>query len=103
MLLFLSMILVDLKLWQKRVITLYEKAVCDLSFDHVSIEMKDSDGVKIHHFHELGYEICPACQNLAPIINLVITKPESLIKLCDCGYEAPIIRPNLYRNLGCTQ
>ena len=91
--------LTDLKLWQKRVIAIYENAVCDLSFDHVSVEL-DNRGVKmIHDFHELGYENCPSCQNIAPIINLTISQPFALIKMCDCGYEAPIERPTLCRNL----
>jgi hypothetical protein len=89
----------DLKLWQKRVITLYEKAVCDLSFDHVSVEITHGGFKRVHEFHELGYETCPACQNIAPIINLTISRPFALIKMCDCGYEAPIERPTLCRNL----
>lgn len=91
--------LTDLKLWQKRIISIYENAVCDLSFDHVSVEL-DHFGIKlVHDFHELGYENCPSCQSSAPIINLVISQPFALIKICECGYEAPVARPNLCRNI----
>lgn len=94
----------ELKLWQKKAITLYDKAICDLSFDHVSIEVKNERGKwSIYEIQELGYDGCPVCHEYAPIVNIFITKPSSLFKICECGYEGSIDRPNLIQNSRQTQ
>jgi hypothetical protein len=94
----------ELKLWQKKAISLYERSVCDLSFDHVSVEVKTERGrAFIQDIQELGYDCCPVCQQFAPIVNLVVARPSALFKICECGYEGPVDRPYLFTNLKQTQ
>jgi hypothetical protein len=94
----------ELKLWQKKAITLYDRAICDLSFDHVSVEVKTERGkFTIYEIQELGYDCCPVCNKFAPIVNLVIARPSILFKICDCGYEGRIDRPYLIQNSRQTQ
>lgn len=94
----------ELKLWQKKAITLYDRAICDLSFDHVSIEVKlDRGKFKIYDIQELGYDHCPVCHQFAPIVNLVVSRPSALFKICECGYEGSVDRPYLIQNSRQTQ
>ena len=88
-----------MKLWQQRAIEMYETRVCDMSFDHISVDVGigANDEPKLHDIHELGYDKCPKCHDLAPIVNLNLKQPKKLIKLCDCGYESVVNRPELIR------
>jgi len=87
------------KFWQKRAIEIYETRVCDMSFDHISIDLglDDNNEPQIYEIQELGYERCPKCQSQAPLVNINLQTPKKLIKMCDCGYENPVNRPELVR------
>ena len=88
------------KTWQKKALALYEALVYDISFDHISISVgiDEEDQPILYHIQELGYSKCPNCSKVdAPIINLNIDDPSDLVKMCDCGYEADVLRPDLFR------
>lgn len=84
------------KLWVQKAIAIYELHVCDISFDHISIQL-EADPPRIYHIQELGYEECPECKSLAPLVNFNFHEPKTLIKMCDCGYEVKVNRPQLFR------
>jgi len=87
------------KTWQKKAIEIYDDLICDMSFDHISIEMKKGKKEsKVYHIQELGYEKCPCCKKLAPLVNFNFHQPKALIKMCECGYESSVIRPDLIKS-----
>lgn len=87
------------KLWQKKAIEIYETSICDISFDHISIDVgvDDNNIPQVYEIQELGYERCPKCSSQAPLVNLNLQQPKKLIKICECGYEAPVNRPDLVK------
>lgn len=87
------------KTWQKKALQIYDSLVCDISFDHISIEMglgKRKEPV-LYHIQELGYEPCPDCRKIAPIVNFNFHQPKILIKMCECGYESKVNRTDLFK------
>jgi hypothetical protein len=87
------------RLWQRKAIEVYDTLVCDISFDHISVGMglDEKQEPVLYHIQELGYDLCPKCKTIAPIINFDVKRPKSLVKMCDCGYESNVNRPDLYR------
>lgn len=84
-------------MWQKKAIKIYDIHVCDMSQDHISIAVERDNIEYVYDIHELGYEMCPKCKALAPIVNFNFHEPKRLIKMCDCGYEAEVNKPELFR------
>lgn len=72
--------------------------VCDISFDHISLKIKGKKDLLVYDIQELGYENCPICKKLAPIVNFNFHHPEMLIKMCECGYESEVNKPELFKS-----
>ena len=88
------------KLWQKKAIEIYSTHICDISYDHISVgfDKKNGKDTFIYDIHELGYEDCPVCKKLAPIVNFNFHHPDKLIKMCECGYENEVNKPDLFKS-----
>ena len=87
------------KHWQRKAIEIYDTRICDMSFDHISVDvgMDENNEPQVYEINELGYDNCPKCASLAPIVNINMHQPKKLIKMCDCGHETPVNRPELVR------